>query len=157
MPTVNDAVAAPRVRLDSVDTLRGTVMILMALDHVRDFFGSAAISPTDPSRASAALFFTRWITHVCAPVFFLLVGTGAYLAWRRGTTAQLSRFLLTRGLWLIVLELTGLRAFGFQFNVDSPGTMLVVLWALGWAMIALAGLVHAPVGVVTIVGLAMVA
>src|SRR6476620_9682329 len=106
-----------RARLESIDVLRGIVMILMALDHVRDYFGVPA-NPTDPAQASAALFFTRWITHLCAPTFFLLTGVGAYLARQRRTPGDLARFLLTRGLWLIVLELTVLRCFGYQFNVD---------------------------------------
>jgi Heparan-alpha-glucosaminide N-acetyltransferase, catalytic len=94
------AASQVRVRIESIDVLRGIVMILMALDHVRDYFGTAA-NPTDPARATAALFFTRWITHLCAPTLFLLTGTGAYLARQRRTTADLSRFLFTRGIWLI--------------------------------------------------------
>src|SRR5215470_4968434 len=104
MPAVADAVVSRR-RIESVDTLRGIVMILMALDHVRDFFGVPGVNPTDP-RGPAALFFTRWITHLCAPVFFLLVGTGAFLSARGRTSAGLSRYLAIRGLWLIALELT---------------------------------------------------
>jgi uncharacterized membrane protein len=145
-----------RSRIESIDALRGIVMIVMALDHVRDFLGAPA-NPTDVAHASAALFFTRWITHICAPTFFLLTGTGAYLAGRRRPAADLSRFLLTRGLWLIVLELTFLRCFGYQFNVDYRVTMLVILWALGWAMIALSALVFLPVGVVTAFGVALIA
>src|SRR6266567_9314359 len=91
-------------RLESVDVLRGLVMILMALDHTRDFFGIPGVSPTDPARTTIPLFFTRWITHFCAPVFFLLTGTGAYLSLRKKSIGALSRLLLTRGLWLIVLE-----------------------------------------------------
>ena len=96
---------SPRIRVDSVDLLRGVIMILMALDHTRDFFGDLAANPTDLATATAPLFFTRWITHVCAPVFFLLTGTGAYLARRRRSTRDLFYFLLTRGLWLVFLEL----------------------------------------------------
>jgi uncharacterized membrane protein len=139
-----------------VDVLRGVVMILMALDHVRDYFGIAD-NPTNVAQASAALFFTRWITHVCAPTFFLLTGTGAYLALRRRATSELSRFLLTRGLWSIVLEFTVFRCFGYQFNVDYRVTMLVILWALGWSMIALAALVHLPASAVAAVGIVLVA
>jgi uncharacterized membrane protein len=145
----------PRKRLESIDVLRGIVIILMTIDHVRDFFGAPG-NPTDPARASAALFFTRWITHLCAPVFFLLTGTGAYLARRHRTTGELSRFLWTRGLWLIVLELTVLRSFGYQFNVDYRVTMLVILWALGWSMIALSALVYLPPPAVAAVGVAMI-
>jgi uncharacterized membrane protein len=144
-----------RARLESIDVLRGIVMILMALDHVRDFFGTAA-DPTNPATASAALFFTRWITHLCAPTFFLLVGTGAYLSRGRRSTRELSRFLLMRGLWLIVLELTVLRCLGYQFNVDYRVTFLIILWALGWSMVTLAGLVHLPVTVITAFGVATI-
>ena len=131
-------------------------MILMALDHTRDFFGVAGVNPTNPARTTVALFFTRWITHFCAPVFFLLTGTGAYLALRKRSTAELSRLLFTRGLWLIVLELTLLRCLGYQFNFDYRVTMLLVLWALGWSMIALAGLVYLPVSIVTTIGVVMI-
>ncbi|HEY2066265.1 MAG TPA: heparan-alpha-glucosaminide N-acetyltransferase domain-containing protein, partial [Gemmatimonadaceae bacterium] len=95
------ASATPRrTRLESVDVVRGVIMILMALDHTRDYFGIPGQNPTDLATASAGLFLTRWITHFCAPVFFLLMGTGAYLARRRRSPSELSRFLLTRGLWL---------------------------------------------------------
>jgi uncharacterized membrane protein len=149
-------VVAQRARVDSVDVVRGLIMILMALDHTRDFFGVAGVNPTDPARTTVALFFTRWITHFCAPVFFLLTGTGAYLALRKQSRGELSRFLFTRGLWLIVLELTLLRCLGYQFNFDYRLTMLLVLWALGWSMIALAGLVHLPVSIVTTIGVVMI-
>jgi uncharacterized membrane protein len=144
-------------RIESVDIVRGAIMVVMALDHVRDFFGVPGVSPTDPARAGAALFFTRWITHICAPVFFLLTGTGACLYLRTKTVGELSRFLLTRGAWLILLELTLVRCLGFQFNVDYRVTMLVVLWALGWSMIALAALVYLPVTAIAAFGLALIA
>jgi uncharacterized membrane protein len=144
-------------RVESVDVVRGAIMIVMALDHTRDFFGVPGISPTDPAHAGAALFFTRWITNICAPVFFLLTGTGACLSLRKQSTGALSRFLLTRGLWLIVLELTIVRCIGFQFNVDYRVTMLLVLWALGWSMIALSVLVHLPVAIVGAFGVALIA
>jgi uncharacterized membrane protein len=144
-------------RLTSIDTLRGIVMILMALDHVRDFFGVPGLSPTNLAQTTAPLFLTRWITHLCAPAFFLLAGTGAFLALGRRTVPQLSWFLLTRGLWLIVLEVTVIRCLGFQFNFDYQVTMLVVIWALGWAMIALAALCWLPLWVVLAFGVAMIA
>ena len=145
-------------RLESIDLLRGGVMVLMALDHVRDFFGAATINPTDPAITTVPLFFTRWMTHICAPTFFLLMGAGAFLAGRTQSKAGLSRYLLVRGVWLIVLEIVVVRCLGLQFNVDYRVTMLTVLWALGWAMITLAALVHLPpaaagaIGVVTIAG-----
>jgi uncharacterized membrane protein len=102
------------------------------------------------------LFLTRWVTYICAPVFFLLTGTGAYLSLRRQSTRELSRFLFTRGLWLIVLEVTLIRCFAYQFNVDYRVTMLLVLWALGWAMITLGVLVRLPAFVVTAIGVVMI-
>ena len=132
-------------------------MILMALDHVRDFFGVPGVRPTNLAQTTAPLFFTRWITHLCAPTFFLLTGTGAFLALGRRTIPQLSRFLLTRGLWLVLLEVTVIRCLGFQFNVDYQVTMLVVIWALGWAMIALAALCWLPLPAILAVGVAMIA
>jgi uncharacterized membrane protein len=149
--------APARPRLESVDLVRGVIMIVMALDHTRDFFGVPGISPTNVSRAGAALFFTRWITHFCAPVFFLLTGTGAYLSLRKKSIGALSRLLLTRGLWLIVLEVVVLRCLGYQFNVDYHLTMLIVLWALGWAMITLSALVHLPLPAITAFGLVLIA
>jgi uncharacterized membrane protein len=149
--------AAPlRQRVDVVDVVRGIIMILMALDHTRDFFGDAAASPTNLATTTVALFFTRWVTHFCAPTFFLLTGTGAYLARRRRSVADLSRFLLTRGLWLIVLEVTVIR-FLWQFNVDYRLTLLNVIWALGWAMIVLGLLVHLPTRAIAAVGLLLIA
>jgi uncharacterized membrane protein len=135
-------------RLEPVDLLRGVIMIIMALDHTRDFFGIPGQNPTNLATASAALFLTRWITHFCAPVFFLLTGTGSYLSLRRKSRGELSGFLLTRGLWLIFLEAVVLRCFAYQFNVDFRVTMLVVLWALGWSMITLAALVWVPLRVI---------
>lgn len=146
-----------RARLESVDILRGVIMILMALDHTRDFLGKPGFSPTDLTQTTLSLFFTRWITHFCAPVFFLLTGTGAYLSRRKKSKSELSRFLFTRGLWLIFLELTLFRCLGLQFNFDYHLTLLNVLWALGWAMMVLAALVHLPAPVVTSLGILMIA
>jgi uncharacterized membrane protein len=152
------ASSAPTVRqrVDTVDVVRGLIMILMALDHTRDFFGDASASPTNLATTTVALFFTRWVTHFCAPTFFLLTGTGAYLSLRRISVAQLSRFLITRGVWLIVLELTVAR-FLWQFNVDYRVLLLNVLWALGWSMIVLGVLVHLPLRVIAAFGVALIA
>jgi uncharacterized membrane protein len=155
-PQMNTS-GAKTVRLESVDLLRGIVMILMALDHVRDFMGTPGISPTDLTQTTVSLFFTRWITDICAPVFFLLTGTGAYLSLRRYSRGELSHFLFLRGLWLIFLEVFVLRCFALQFNFDYRLTMLVVIWALGWAMILLSALVYLPDAVVAGFGVVMIA
>jgi uncharacterized membrane protein len=149
--------AVKRVRIESIDVVRGVIMILMALDHTRDFFGNSGLNPTDPAATTIPLFFTRWITHFCAPVFFLLTGTGAYLSLGRKSRGELSQFLFTRGLWLIFLELVVVRCFGWQFNFDYRIVLLNVLWALGWAMILLAGLVYLPAWVVGAFGVGMIA
>jgi len=141
-----------RARVESVDVVRGVIMILMALDHTRDFFGMPGQNPTDMASTTPALFLTRWVTHFCAPVFFLLTGTGAYLSLRRKSPRELSRFLFTRGIWLILLEVVLVRCFAYQFNFDYRVTMLLVLWALGWAMITLSALVRMPAFVATAFG-----
>jgi uncharacterized membrane protein len=155
--TVSRTTPLARTRLESIDVVRGVIMILMALDHVRDFFGMPGVNPTNIATTTPALFFTRWITHICAPVFFLLTGTGAFLSLGRKTTGELSRFLFTRGLWLIFLELVVVRCFGFQFNVDYRVTLITVLWALGWSMIVLSALVHLPTWLVTTIGVVLIA
>jgi uncharacterized membrane protein len=157
MSALSEAVVSTRRRIESIDILRGAVMVLMALDHVRDFLGAPGVSPTNLAATTVALFFTRWITHFCAPVFFLLTGTGAYLALRSKSKRELSHFLFTRGLWLIFVELVPLRCLGFQFNFDYRVTVLFVLWALGWSMIVLSGLVYLPARLVTAFGVAMIA
>jgi uncharacterized membrane protein len=148
-----------RQRVDSIDLLRGLVMVIMLLDHVRDFFSveQFQFDPTNLDRTSIALFLTRWITHFCAPVFFFLAGAGAYLRLARGATRrELSWFLVSRGVWLIVLELTILRAL-ISFDVLPGGTYLgLTIWALGWSMIVLAGLVHLPLAVTGAVGVVMI-
>ncbi len=149
-------IAPDHHRLESIDVVRGVIMILMALDHTRDFFGIPGQNPTNLATTTAGLFFTRWITHFCAPVFFLLTGTGAYLSLRRYSTRELSRFLFTRGLWLIFLELVVLRCFAYQFNVDYQVTMLLVLWALGWAMVALSLLVWLPMTAIFTVAVVLI-
>jgi len=132
-----------RSRIVSVDLLRGLIMIVMALDHVRDYFTPFPYDPTDLSQASAALFLTRWITHFCAPVFVFLAGTSAYLYRRNSgcTIGHLQSFLLTRGLWLVFLELTFV-SFFWQFAYQ--GVILQTLWSLGWSMVALALLLYLP-------------
>jgi uncharacterized membrane protein len=143
-------------RLDTIDLLRGVIVVIMALDHTRDFFGSSAADPTDMGTTTTALFLTRWVTHICAPVFFLLTGTGAWFSGRRRGLPALSRHLVTRGLWLVVLEVTLLR-FAMQFNVDYKVTILTVLWAIGWSMVALALIARLPLGAIVTLGVLMVA
>ncbi len=145
-----------RFRLESVDVLRGIVMIIMALDHVRDFFGNYAQSPTDLATTTPALFFTRWITHFCAPTFFLLTGVGSRISLRNKSAAELSRFLVTRGFWLVFLDAVVVRCLGMQFNFDYRVTVLNVLWALGWSMVGLSILVRFSPKVPLIVGVVLI-
>ena len=132
-------------------------MVSMALDHARDFFGDPRVDPTAPG-ASGALFFTRWLTHFCAPTFVFLAGTAAFLYGARPgrTRGELSRFLLSRGVWLIVLELT-LISFAWLFSFELHLVFVQVIAAIGVAMIALAGLVHLPRVAMIAIGLALVA
>jgi uncharacterized membrane protein len=143
-----------------VDLLRGIVMILMALDHVRDFFHSAAMtgSPTNLATTTPATFLARWITHFCAPTFLLLAGVSARL-WleRKGhTKPDLSRFLITRGLWLIFLEVAVMRlGFDFTYSRQAP-ILLITLWALGMSMISLAALIYLPAPVIATLSAAVI-
>ncbi len=145
-----------RARIESIDVVRGIVIVLMALDHSRDFFGDLTADPTAMATTTPGLFFTRWITHFCAPAFFLLAGTGAALALTKMRKAELARYLVARGFWLIFLELVVMR-FALQFNIDYQVTIITVLWALGWAMIALAGLIWLPIPAIAAIGIVMVA
>jgi uncharacterized membrane protein len=152
-----------RSRLDSVDMVRGLVMVIMALDHTRDYLQNTySINPVDLSTTNPALFLTRWITHYCAPTFVFLAGTGAFLAGRRGMTrGGLSWFLFSRGVWLVFLEVVVVRlCWEFAFNYrQSDGTWEIgagVLWAIGWSMVALSGLCCLPTSVVTVIGLTIV-
>ncbi|HJY88430.1 MAG TPA: hypothetical protein VKE24_16465, partial [Candidatus Acidoferrales bacterium] len=132
---------------------------LMALDHVRDFLhrGAMSSSPTDLTRTTPLLFFTRWVTHACAPTFMLLAGLGAFLWWHgKRTKLQLSIFLLARGLWLVALELTLMQlAYYFDVSLRYP-ILLLVLWALGASMIALALLIWLPIRVLAVLSIAVI-
>lgn len=131
-----------RSRLACVDLLRGVAMVLMALDHTRDFFSGFRFAPEDLAHTSGPLFFTRLVTHFCAPTFFLLAGTGGYLSLSRGkTVAQVSRFFWTRGLWLVLLDLT---VMSYGWTYVYPFWFSGVLWALGWSMVAMAFLARLP-------------
>jgi len=133
----------PRPRIDSIDLLRGAVIVLMALDHVRDYFHADAFvyDPTDLGRTTAALFLTRWITHYCAPVFVFLAGMAACLHGSGRSPRELSGFLATRGAWLVVLELFVVSLFR-TFNPAYPYFNLQVIWAIGAGMIVMSGLIH---------------
>ena len=146
--------SAPRAdRNQAIDWLRGAVMILMALDHSRIFVGSAV----DLHTAAPGLYFTRWITHFCAPVFVLVAGTAAYLhGLRLGSTRALSRYLLTRGLWLAFLEVTVVRAV-WIFYIGPEILVLQVIWAIGVSMVVLAALVWLPRSAIAAFAVALIA
>jgi uncharacterized membrane protein len=152
------AEAAPtKQRLQSIDMLRGAAIVLMALDHVRDFFHDKAwiMDPLDPGKTDLALYLTRWVTHFCAPTFILLAGVSAFLQGVNGKGKKaLSWFLLSRGLWLILLELT---VVNFGWNFGFVGFALIVIWAIGVAMVVLSALVWLPTRVVLAIGLVIVA
>jgi uncharacterized membrane protein len=134
----------PEPRVLSVDILRGAVMILMALDHVRDYVTNVRVQPENLARGTAALFATRFVTHFCAPAFSLLAGVGIGLAMNRGKPpAEMSRFLVVRGLWLIVLDIV-ITPIAWQFGFNLIPAFALVLWALGLSMIVMAALIHLP-------------
>jgi uncharacterized membrane protein len=138
-----------------VDLLRGAVIVLMALDHVRDAYSNAHTMGTDLHHTWPALFFTRWITHFCAPVFVFLAGTGARLQAERGKPrAELSRFLLTRGAWLLVVEVLWIH-LGMTLDFAWRWTLLQTLWAIGWSMMALAALIWLPRRAIGVLGVAI--
>lgn len=158
-PVTTDSPKASRLsakvpRLVSVDILRGLVMVIMALDHTRDFMTHLRFPPEDMARTYGTLFFTRFITHFCSPVFAFMAGTGAFLATSRGKSIQqVSWFFCTRGLWLVLLELTVVDfAWGFV-----PWAHAGVIWILGWSMVAMALIVRLPLRWIAVLGLVMVA
>jgi uncharacterized membrane protein len=140
-----------RTRIASLDIVRGAVMVLMAIDHVRVYAGVPAGGPT------VGIFFTRWVTHFCAPAFIFLAGTAAYLYGQKvQSRGELAKFLVTRGLWLVLLELTLLR-FGWTFNFDYANfTFAGVIWCIGWSMIVLAALAFLPTVAVATIGVAII-
>ncbi|SRR5829696_102603 len=158
-PAATATIARPSTtyRVESIDLLRGLIMIIMALDHVRDYFHAAAFTddPLNLQTTTPVLYFTRWITHFCAPLFMFLSGTSAFLVGIRRGKKYLSRFLLTRGLWLVFLELT-IVCFGWFFNARFTMELLGVIWALGFSMIFLAALIHLPRWTIAAIGLLMV-
>lgn len=154
-PPMSAPPAAASPRSPAIDLLRGVVMVLMVLDHARDFFFLAHLDPTNLKSTTPLLFFSRWVTHYCAPVFVLLAGAAAYLYGARRSPAELTRFLLTRGAWLIFLELFVVH-FGWFPDPTFRVTLLQVMWALGWSMIFLAGLSRLPLAVCAGIGAVLI-
>jgi len=155
---MDQTITLSKKRIDSIDILRGMIMIIMALDHVRDFFHINAMvsDPTDPATTTPILFFTRWITHYCAPIFVFLAGTSIFLTGKKRTKKELSVFLLKRGLWLMTLELV---IFNFLFSFD-PGfhfVALQVIWVTGVSMVLMAGLIYLPLNALFIIGIVVIA
>ncbi|MDY2586934.1 DUF1624 domain-containing protein [Winogradskyella aquimaris] len=144
-------------RIQSLDLLKGLVMIIMALDHVRDYFHYDAFffDPTDPEKTNTALYFTRWITHYCAPAFSFLAGISAYLVGRKKSKFELSSFLLKRGIWLVFIELVVVN-FSWYFDIHFSTISLLVIWSLGVSMIFLAALIHLNLKYILIFSLLMI-
>jgi uncharacterized membrane protein len=152
---VRSAARAEQGRIASIDVLRGLVVALMALDHTRDFFGTDGFNPRDV--AESALFLTRWMTHLCAPTFIFLAGMSAFLYGRGRSVGETSRFLLVRGLWLIVIEFTIVR-FGWTFELDFfRENTAGVIFVIGASMVALAGLIWLPRWAIAALALVMIA
>jgi uncharacterized membrane protein len=144
-------------RIQSIDVVRGLIMVLMALDHTRDFFHIYGMSqdPTNMETTTPLLFFTRWITHFCAPTFVFLSGTSIYLQSLRKTKKELSRFLLTRGLWLVFAEFT-IVGFGWSFNIYFNFFFLQVIFAIGSSMVLLSGLIFFRYWVLVALGILII-
>ncbi|AVI50015.1 hypothetical protein C5O00_02060 [Pukyongia salina] len=150
-------VSTKNTRIQSIDILRGIVMVIMALDHVRDYFHAGAFvsDPSNLETTTPILFFTRFITHFCAPVFVFLAGTSAFLYGRNKTKNQLFRFLFTRGLWLIFIEIT-LMSFLWWFDIKFQFFNLQVIWAIGLCMVVLSFLIYLPIKALIPLGLLIV-
>ena len=157
MTSLANGLLVEKPRISSIDILRGIVMVIMALDHTRDYFHVDAFNfdPTDMTKTKPALFFTRWITHFCAPTFVLLSGVAVRISFERKTKKELSIFLLTRGLWLILLELTVMR-FGFVFNLYYDFIIFQVIWVIGASMVILSALLYLPARLILAIGLLIV-
>ena len=156
-------VSTGRYRIDSIDVLRGIVMVIMALDHVRDFFHKVVVEggdelatgPTDLNNTTPILFFTRWITHFCAPIFVFLAGTSAFLLGLKKTKKELSAFLIKRGIWLLIVEGVVI-TLGWTFNPLFNVIILQVIWAIGISLIILGLLVYLPFNVIFLIGFVIV-
>ena len=144
-------------RIQSIDILRGIVMLIMAIDHVRDFFHVTAFTdtPTNLATTTPQLFFTRWITHFCAPAFVFLSGTSAFLAGQKKSKKELSMFLIKRGLWLVLVE-NIVMTFAFTFNPLYNLFIWQVIWAIGWSMVILGLLVRTSLKIIIALGFIIV-
>ncbi|CAG5016945.1 hypothetical protein DYBT9275_05669 [Dyadobacter sp. CECT 9275] len=144
-------------RVTSIDLLKGIVMVMMALDHTRDYFyqSSTLSGVTDPAHATWAVYLTRWVTHLCAPTFSFLAGISAYLSGKRKTKAELSGFLVKRGLWLVLMELTIIN-YAWYLNVWYNNIDLAVIWVLGISMLFLAGFVYLPRNVILLISCVLI-
>jgi uncharacterized membrane protein len=145
-----------RTRIQSIDIVRGFIMVLMALDHTRDFFYDLSVQPLDLNSTYPALFLTRWVTHYCAPIFVFLAGTGAFLSLdRSGSKKATSLFLLTRGIWILFLEIAVIN-LSWTFDLSYEQMFLQVFWAIGWSMISLSVLIWLPFRLLAVIGLLIV-
>ena len=151
--TNNQTLKLPRI--ESIDVLRGLVIVIMALDHVRDYFYILADDPTNLQTTTPTLFFTRFITHYCAPIFIFLAGTSAYLYGQNRSKAELSKFLISRGIWLVILELT-IMTMLWWFSLKFDFFNLQVIWVIGICMIILGLLIRLPIKALMIIGLILV-
>jgi uncharacterized membrane protein len=152
-PIATSRAATPRIH--AIDVVRGLAMVIMALDHIRDFWSPTTVRPEDVAHASVLLFFTRWITHFCAPTFMFLAGTSVFLyQQKQASKGAVSRFLLTRGLWLVLLEMVVMN-FILEWGTYQL-LLLTVIWALGWSMVILAGLIWLPRWLVATLALAVI-
>jgi uncharacterized membrane protein len=151
-------VSNTRNRIESIDLLRGAIMIIMALDHTRDYFHADGFiyDPLDLHKTTAIIFLTRWITHFCAPIFMLLTGASAYIVGEKKGIKALSKYLLTRGLFLVIMEMTVVN-FGWNFNIHFPDIDFLVIWSLGASMIALSAMVYLPKKVILAIGIILIA
>lgn len=145
-------------RIESIDILRGVAMVIMALDHVRDYFhyGSFFVNPTDLETTTPFLFFTRFITHNCAPAFIFLAGTSAFLYGSKKSKPELSRFLLSRGIWLVFLEIV-VNNLIWTFDITYSHQIFQVIWAIGLSMIALSFMIYLPKKALLVIGIILIA
>ncbi|MBC7587227.1 MAG: DUF1624 domain-containing protein, partial [Chitinophagaceae bacterium] len=143
-------------RIASIDVLRGLVMIIMALDHTRDFFTNVTYDPLDLTKTSVPLFLTRFVTHYCAPIFVFLSGCSVFFTLQKGKTQnEASGFLLKRGIWLIFVELVIIN-FAFSFDIAYHFVDVQVIWAIGWSMIFLAAIIFLKPLHVGLIGLIII-